>query len=70
MALDVANIDIVHVKLDENNQYLEDVKSGLNDCFSLEANLDQTGRAFFPGRESACVSCAGACFPGLCFFAG
>ena len=46
MALDVANIDIVHVKLDENNQYLEDMKSGLNDCFSIEANLDQTGRAF------------------------
>lgn len=46
MAIDVSAIDIVHVKLDENNRYLEDMKSGLNECLSIEANLDQTGRAF------------------------
>lgn len=46
IALDVAGIDIIHVKLDEDNRYLEDMKSGLNECLSIEANLDQTGRAF------------------------
>lgn len=46
IALDVANVDIKHVRLDENGRYLSDIKSGLNDCLSIEANLDQTGRAF------------------------
>ncbi len=46
MAIDVAAIDIIHVRLDENNRYMEDMKSALNDCLSIEANLDQTGRAF------------------------
>ena len=46
IALDVSAIDIVHVKTDEDNRYLEDMKSGLNECLSIEANLDQTGRAF------------------------
>lgn len=46
IALDVAAINIRHVRLDDNGRYSEDIKSGLNDCLSLEANLDQTGRAF------------------------
>ena len=46
IALDVAAIDIRHVKLDKNGRYTEDVKSGLNNCLSLEANIDQTHRAF------------------------
>jgi len=46
IALDCASIDIKHVKLDENDRYLSEVDSGLNRCLSLEANLDQTGRAF------------------------
>lgn len=46
IALDVAAIDIKHVKLDDSERYSETVKSGLNDCLSLEANIDQTGRAF------------------------
>lgn len=46
IAMDAAAISIRHVKLDENDRYLEEVDSGLNTCFSLEANLDQTGRAF------------------------
>ena len=46
MAMDAASIDIKHVRLDENDRYVETVKSGLNDCLSLEANLDQTGQAF------------------------
>ena len=46
IALDVASIDIKHCKLDDNGRYIEDVKSGLNDCLNVEANIDQTGRAF------------------------
>lgn len=46
IALDVAAIDIKHCRLDENGRYLEEIDSGLNNCLHLEANLDQTGRAF------------------------
>lgn len=46
IALDVSAIDIKHVKLDENNRFKEEVDSGLNNCLTLDANLDQTGRAF------------------------
>lgn len=45
IALDVAAIDFRHVRLDDNNRYIEDMDSGLNDCLSLEANIDQTGRS-------------------------
>lgn len=47
IALDVANIDIRHVKLDDQYRYSDTIKSGLDNCFSLEANLDQTPRSFF-----------------------
>lgn len=46
MALDAASIEIKHVKLDKNDRYLETVDSALNDCFNIEANIDQTSRAF------------------------
>lgn len=46
IAIDCAAIDIRHVRIDENKHYLEDINSGLNYCFSTEANIDQTGRAF------------------------
>ena len=46
IALDVSSIEIRHVKLDEEGRYLEPVKSGLNNCLSLEANIDQDARAF------------------------
>lgn len=46
IALDVSAIDIRHVRLDENNRFLSEYDSGLNNCFKLEANLDQSGRAF------------------------
>ena len=46
IAMDAAQIDIKHVRLDENGRYSEDINSGLNNCLTLEANLDQTGRAF------------------------
>lgn len=46
IALDVAGIDIQHVRLDDEKRFVEVIKSGLNGCLSLEANIDQTGRAF------------------------
>lgn len=46
IALDVSAIDIKHVRLDENNRFEEEVNSGLNNCLTLDSNLDQTGRAF------------------------
>lgn len=46
IALDVAAISIKHCKLDDNGRYLEDIKSPFNNCLNLEANIDQTGRAF------------------------
>jgi len=46
IAIDVASVNIGHVKLDENDRYLETINSTLNDCLTFEANKDQTGRAF------------------------
>lgn len=46
IALDVAAINIQHCKLDENGRLLSTMDSKLNKCLTLEANLDQTGRAF------------------------
>lgn len=46
IALDVAAIDIQHCKLDENNRFISTVDSKLNNCLRIEANIDQTGKAF------------------------
>lgn len=46
IALDVAAISIKHCRLDDNDRYIETIDSGLNNCLSLEANIDQTNRAF------------------------
>ena len=46
IAMDAAAIDIRHVRLDENDRYIEDINSGLNECLTLSANIDQTARAF------------------------
>lgn len=46
IALDVASITIQHVRLDENGRYIKTIDSHFNNCLNLEANLDQTGRAF------------------------
>ena len=46
IALDVASISIMHVKLDSNKRFKEVIESDLNNCLTLEANVDQTGRAF------------------------
>lgn len=46
IAIDAASIDIIHCKLDEEDRYTETIDSTLNNCLNLEANIDQTGRAF------------------------
>lgn len=46
IALDVSSVSIKHCRLDKNGRYVEDIDSGLNNCLTLEANKDQTGRAF------------------------
>lgn len=44
MAIDVSSVDVRVVKVDEEERYLSTVNSGLNECLSVEANKDQTGR--------------------------
>lgn len=46
IALDVSLLDIRHCRLDDEGRYKEEIKSCLNTCLSLEANIDQTSRAF------------------------
>lgn len=46
IAVDASSITIQHVKLDDNDRFDETVKSDLNSCLNLSANIDQTGRAF------------------------
>ena len=46
IAMDVAAIDIRHCRVDDNGRYIEDIKSDFNECLTLEANIDQTHRAF------------------------
>lgn len=47
IALDVSAIDIKHCRLDDNGRFKEVIKSPLNECLSLEANIDQSSRSFF-----------------------
>lgn len=46
IALDVTSIDIKHCYLDDDDRFLEVIDSGLNKCLNIEANVDQTGKAF------------------------
>ena len=46
IAMDAAAISVQQVRLDEDGRFLETMNTGLNNCLTLEANLDQTGRAF------------------------
>ena len=46
IGIDVAAVPMRHVRLDDQNRYLEDIDSGLDSCLTLEANVDQAGRAF------------------------
>jgi len=46
IAIDAAALSIQHVRLDQNNRFISVIESGLNTCLTLDANIDQTGRAF------------------------
>jgi len=46
LSIDLAAVDIRHVRLDSSGRYLEDIISGLNDCLTLEANMDQGATHF------------------------
>lgn len=61
IAMDVAANKIEHAVLDENGRYVKTVTDGLNNCLTLEANLDQTSRAFlqdavFSMFDEGCVA--------------
>lgn len=46
IALDVASLKIQHVRLDESERFISVIQDGLNNCLTIEANIDQTSRAF------------------------
>ena len=46
LALDASAMAIKHVRLDDNGRFTEEINSGLQNCLNIEANIDQTGRAF------------------------
>lgn len=61
IAMDVASLEVKHVKLDDDGRFLNVIDSKLNNCLSFEANLDQTSRAFLQDvvmsmLEDGCVA--------------
>ncbi|MDO4802755.1 MAG: phage portal protein [Prevotellaceae bacterium] len=46
IAIDVAETTICHARMDDNGKFLETINSGLNECLTVEANIDQTSKAF------------------------
>lgn len=46
IAIDASSVNIKHCKVDKDGQFIKEIDSAMNNCFSLEANIDQTGRAF------------------------
>jgi putative sterol carrier protein len=46
LSIDVASVDMRHVRLDDEKRYVEDLDTGLNSCLTVEANIDQAARAF------------------------
>lgn len=46
LSIDVASVDMRHIRMDSQDRYLEEIDSGLNNCLKVEANIDQAARAF------------------------
>ena len=46
IAIDASTMDVMHVRLDDEGRFKESIKSNLNNCLTVEANIDQTSRAF------------------------
>lgn len=55
IGVDVASSDVMHVRLDAEDRYSETIASALNDCLTVEANIDQGARAFF--QDAAMTMC-------------
>lgn len=60
IAIDVAAIDIRHVRVDEDERFVENMDSGLNECLTVEANLDQSGRQLIQDAVLTMFNC-GTC---------
>jgi hypothetical protein len=56
ISVDVASVSILHARVDSNGNYVDTIKDSLNDCLTLEANIDQTGQAFFIDLASTMLS--------------
>ena len=46
IAIDASTMNVMHVRLDDEGRFKEPIKSNLNNCLTVEANIDQTSRAF------------------------
>jgi len=46
LAIDIAQIELYHCRVDDERRFLEGIDSGLNNCLTVEANMDQAARAF------------------------
>lgn len=56
LGIDIAAVNVRHVRLDDDNErFIGYVDSGLNECLSVSANIDQTGRAFM--QDAAMTMC-------------
>jgi Phage portal protein len=53
LSIDVASVDMRHVRTDDQHRYTEDIDSGLNNCLTVEANIDQAASAF---RQDICMT--------------
>lgn len=64
IAVDVADVELNHVRVDKNKRFLGEINSKLNRCLNVEANIDQTSRAFQQDiamtlfDEGSCAICA------------
>lgn len=55
IGIDVSSVDVRHIRVDEDNRYVEDIRSELSNCLLLEPNIDQTASAFF--RDAVMSMC-------------
>lgn len=66
IALDVSSMTVQHVRLDGSDRFKEVIESGLNNCLTVEANVDQTGRAFMGPVQLSKWSHSGSFVPQHC----
>ena len=61
LSIDVASVQIRHVRLDDNRRFSDEIDSGLNQCLSVEANVDQAASAFIQDIASTLFNEGVAC---------